>query len=81
MRKFWSDIRYLLDRRDLLRFACLLASLVVNSLLELLSLAAVPVFIAMLLSGGQSNGSPTCWLPMARGCSGCYSASHCRQEC
>ncbi|MBO4618669.1 MAG: ABC transporter ATP-binding protein [Victivallales bacterium] len=63
MRKFWSDIRYLLDRRDLLRFACLLASLVVNSLLELLSLAAVPVFIAMLLSGGQSNGSPTqVWL-------------------
>ncbi|MBR4517890.1 MAG: ABC transporter ATP-binding protein [Victivallales bacterium] len=59
MRKFWSDIRYLLDRRDILRFSCLLASLVVNSLLELLSLAAVPVFIGLLLSGGSSDGSLT----------------------
>ena len=57
MRKFWSDIKYLLNRQDLLRFSALLLGLVINSLLELLSLASVPVFIALLLSGGKSDGS------------------------
>ena len=71
MSKFWSDIKYLLDRRDLLRFAALLVALVINSLLELLSLAAVPLFIALLLSGGKLDGGSVAQDYLARIASRC----------
>ena len=54
MRKFWSDILYLMDRRDLAHFGVLVASLVINSALELAALASVPFFMAVLLSGGEA---------------------------
>ncbi|MBP5301128.1 MAG: ABC transporter ATP-binding protein, partial [Victivallales bacterium] len=57
MRKFLSDIRFLTGRQDLWRFSALLGALVVNSCLELLSLATVPLFISLLLAGGRPDGS------------------------
>lgn len=53
MGSLWRDIIYLFRRRDLLRFTLLLVILVLNSLLELAALAAVPAFIAVLLAGTE----------------------------
>ena len=52
MRKFWSDILYLVDRRDMAHFGVLVASLLINSALELAALASVPFFMA------SAPGSP-----------------------
>ena len=54
MRKFWSDILYLMDRRDMAHFGVLVASLLINSALELAALASVPFFMGVLLSGGEA---------------------------
>jgi len=57
MSAFIQDIRYLFNRQDFLRFALIVLLMIGSTLLELASLGAVPLFVAMLaatMAGGPA---------------------------
>ncbi|MFA6930916.1 MAG: ABC transporter transmembrane domain-containing protein, partial [Lentisphaeria bacterium] len=55
MKAFFRDMVFLFSRRDILRFLLLVCLLVVGTGIELISLAAVPIFVGILTrSGGET---------------------------
>jgi ABC-type multidrug transport system fused ATPase/permease subunit len=60
MSAFIQDIRYLFNRQDLLRFALIVLLMIGSTLLELASLGAVPLFVAML-AANMAGDTPPVW--------------------
>ncbi|NMA45906.1 MAG: hypothetical protein GX945_05025, partial [Lentisphaerae bacterium] len=58
MSAFIQDIRYLFNRQDLLRFALIVLLMIGSTLLELASLGAVPLFVAMLAADMAGSAAP-----------------------
>lgn len=60
MSAFIQDIRYLFNRQDFLRFALIVLLMIGSTLLELASLGAVPLFVAML-AANMAGGPAPAW--------------------
>ncbi|GEM_PF-5275967 len=71
MGDFRRDIRYLLNRRDALRFSAFGAFLAVEALLEVAALASVPLFVSLLLQSGQPVTANTFGEWLAEALAGC----------
>ncbi len=58
MRTFFRDIRYLFSNQDLFRFALLVVILAIGTAVELVTLAVVPFFVALLTEVDQAVAAP-----------------------